>query len=130
MMNPDIARDREGKYFVTRAYSDNYAGCEVTFPDRVQVYSARDEEALIASPWRRIADLGCTELGFQPDSAQLLHDGFGEIVERTPGALTLTIAVSGGGWNFSQCGRPTQHRDSCGPPPRQRIQEVVIARVR
>lgn len=126
MMNPDIARDEAGTYFLTRAYSDNYAGCDVTFPNRVQVYSARDSRALVEGPWTRIVDLGCGELGFQPDSAQILHDGLGKIIERAPRALTLTIAVSGCDRAFPLCGVPRRHRGSCGSPPAQRIQEVTV----
>ena len=130
MMNPDIARDHAGRYFVTRAYSDNYAGCRVTFPNRVQVYSARDDAALFHGPWDKVVDLGCAELGFQPDSAQILHDGLGRTVASASGALTLTVAVSGGDWTFSLCGREERHPGACGPPPPQRIQEVTIERVR
>lgn len=127
MMNPDIARSASGTYFVTRAYSDNYAGCGVTFPDRVQVFSAPDRDALVEGPWTRVVDLGCGELGFQPDSAQIVHDGMGRVVERAPGAISLAVAVSGGGWTHSLCGRSMRHAGSCGPPPRQRIQEVTLA---
>jgi hypothetical protein len=126
MMNPDIARDDAGRYFLTRAYSDNYAGCDVTFPNRVQVYSARDLRALVDGPWTSIVDLGCKELGFQPDSAQILHDGVGRPVERIPGSLTLTIAVSGCARDFSLCGVSRVHRGACGAPPAQRIQEVTV----
>jgi hypothetical protein len=130
MMNSDIARDRDGNYFVTRAYSDNYAGCDVTFPNRIQVYAAGDRAGLVAGPWRRLVDLGCAELGFQPDSAQIIHDGLGNAVENTPGLLSLAVAVSGGDWTYSLCGRETRHRGSCGPPPEQRVQEVTIGRIR
>jgi hypothetical protein len=127
MMNPDIARDRAGTYFVTRAYSDNYAGCEVTFPNRVQVYSARSRTALVEGAWNRVADLGCAELGFQPDSAQILHDGLGQVIEKSPGVLSLIVAVSGADWTFQLCGRAQKHPGSCGSPPPQRIQEVMLA---
>jgi len=127
MINPDIARGHDGTYFVSRAYSDNYAGCDVTFPNRIQVYSARDLGTLVRGAWTRRADVGCSELGFQPDSAQFLHDGSGNLVERTPGAVSMTVAVSGADWEYSLCGRPTRNPGACGPPPLQRIQEVTIA---
>lgn len=128
MMNPDVARDRSGGFFVTRAYSDNYGGCGVTFPDRIQLYSVPNATALLDGPWTRIADLGCGELGFQPDSAQILHDGLGAAVERLPQSVTLTVAVSGGGWTFPLCGRSMRHPGSCSAPPSQRIQEITLAR--
>jgi hypothetical protein len=127
MVNPDIARDRTGRYFATRAYSDNYAGCGVTFPNRVQVYSAADETQLFNGRWLRVADLGCAELGFQPDSAQIVHDGLGNVVEKSGGSVTLDIAISGGNREFSLCGRTIRYPGSCGSPPPQRIQEVTIA---
>lgn len=130
MMNPDIARDEFGTYYMTRAYSDNYAGCEVTFPNRVQVYSAKGTAELVDGPWTRLVDLGCQELGFQPDSAQILHDGLGKVVSMERGAISLFVAVSGGEWTYSLCGQPTRQPGSCGSPPVHRIQEIVIASAR
>jgi hypothetical protein len=130
MMNPDIARDESGGFYLTRAYSDNYAGCEITFPNRIQVYRASGRSELVAGRWTRVIDLGCQELGFQPDSAQVLHDGLGKVVSTKRGAFSLLVAVSGGEWTYSLCGKPTRQPGSCGPPPANRIQEVVVAPTR
>lgn len=126
MINPDIARDQSGTYYMTRSYSDNYAGCDVTLPNRVQVYSVRGGAGVMSGRWTKLVDLGCDDLGFQPDSAQILHDGLGKVVPGARGSVSLYVGISGADWTYSLCGGSTHQPGSCGAPPSHRVQEVTI----
>lgn len=125
MFNLDLALDAQaGVYYITRAYSDNYAGCGHNLPSRVQVYSAVGAPGLIYGPWTKIADLGCGELGLQPDSAWILHNGLGHVIPGGSSSITMEIGVSGAGWTHFNCFEQTSPA-ACSPPA-NRIQEVVL----
>lgn len=58
-------------------------------------------------------------------SAQILHDGLGNIIPYGAG-LTLYVSVSGGGWTFQQFGGSQMRPGACGPPSGTRIQAVDV----
>lgn len=138
LANPDMARDpATDTYYITRSYSDNFAGCPAPFgsdqkgslfPDRIQLYKAQGAAAVIAGQWSKVLDAGCGELGFMPDSAEIAHDGLGNILPFGSGGLTLYVGVSGGGATLPSCdpSSPNSFPGSCGAAPTQRIEVVVV----
>jgi hypothetical protein len=138
-LNQDMAYDpATDTYYFTRAYSDNYAGCPppfgndpappaTTLPNRIQLFKAQGPTAFHSGTWTKLLDLGCGELGFQPDSAEIKHDGLGNVIPYGSG-LTLYIGVSGANGTDVSCsgGSVPDPKGSCGPPPSGRVQVVTV----
>jgi hypothetical protein len=110
LINVDWAYDPIGDdFYMTRSYAsdaaaanDPVSGCAPsTLPDHVQLYKTHGSVGLFYGPWQLLFDGGCATLGYQPDSASILHDGRGNAVLGTGGSITLLVSSSHG----SVCGR-------------------------
>jgi hypothetical protein len=100
LINVDWAYDPPADdFYITRSYSSNYAGsCQPsTLPDHVQLYKVHGMQGLFSGTWTLLFDGSCSNLGFQPDSAEIVHDGLGRVVHGANGSVTLMISSSTGG---------------------------------
>jgi hypothetical protein len=119
LINLDVAYDVSADdFYMTRSYASNfYQGADCTpisLPDHVQLYKTHSASGLFHGTWTLLFDGGCSNLGFQPDSASILHDGMGGVVFGDGGTITLMIGASNGA-ACSQSPYP-RHRVVVGPP--------------
>jgi hypothetical protein len=116
LLNVDWAYEPVGQdFYMTRSFASNYGGsCSPgKLPDRVQVYKAHGAVGVFYGPWQLLIDLGCSTsgtvkgLGFQPDSATIIHDGHGNVVLGGGGSIGLIVNASS---NTTVCGAAPSKR--------------------
>lgn len=100
LINVDWAYDPAADdFYMTRSYSTSYQGSctPATLPDHIQLYKVHGYQGLFSGTWTLLFDGGCSNLGFQPDSAEIVHDGLGRVVHGAGGSVTLMMGASTGG---------------------------------
>ncbi len=97
LINLDLAYEPGTDYFyMTRSYATDYGEtCDPgKLPDRIQLYRTRGASGVFYGPWELLFDGGCYNLGFQPDSASIVHDGVGNALVGGDGSIQLMISSS------------------------------------